>query len=273
MSRFLTDTSVTRIDEGRYRAKVDRGWWIVVGPNGGYVAALMARAITAEIRHSEPDDQAKRLRSLTVHYLRPPAVGDVAIDVVVERRGRRVSAVTARMSQDDALLVVAVAAVGAPREAYAFSEIDPPSAPSPEELPWVEPPDEDAAVVPINARYQILPCVGSASAQQPPADGPLPAVSGGWLRFGEPTPIDEVALTAITDAWFPPVFHRANEPLAVPTVDLTIHIHQLPADPMDWVLVRFASPMAHDGYMVEDGEIWDRAGNLLAVCRQLAIIL
>ncbi|MDQ3607571.1 MAG: thioesterase family protein [Actinomycetota bacterium] len=27
--------------------RLDEGWWIVAGPNGGYVAALMLRAILA----------------------------------------------------------------------------------------------------------------------------------------------------------------------------------------------------------------------------------
>ncbi|MGZ4784895.1 MAG: acyl-CoA thioesterase domain-containing protein, partial [Acidimicrobiales bacterium] len=67
-SRFATDTAATPLGAGRYTARVDPGWWIERGPNGGYVAALILRAVTAEV--ADPDRQ---LRSFTVHYLAPPA--------------------------------------------------------------------------------------------------------------------------------------------------------------------------------------------------------
>jgi hypothetical protein len=44
VSRFTTDTIVESLGGGEYRVRVDPGWWIVNGPNGGYVAALVLRA-------------------------------------------------------------------------------------------------------------------------------------------------------------------------------------------------------------------------------------
>lgn len=274
MSRFLHDTTVSRTAEGWYRGSMDPGWWVVNGPNGGFVAAVLARAILAEVDHGAgPDDSPKSLHSLTLHYLRPPVAGEVRIEVVVERRGRSVATVTARMSQDGNLLVVGIAAVAGVRVTSHFDDTEAPSAPDPEGLPApVRPPD--APTIQINGRYDMRPCLGSAITEWGPDVEPQPAVSGGWMRFAEPTVVDAVALVALTDAWFPPVFHRLpGGPLAVPTVDLTVHVRRLPEDPTDWVLVRFASPLAVDGYLVEDGEIWDRHGNLLAVSRQLAVLV
>lgn len=273
MSRFLNDTAVTRTADGRYEGTMDTGWWIVNGPNGGYVAALIARAIDDEVAHGAAAETPKTLHSLTLHYLRAPAEGAVTIDVTVERRGRSVVTATARMSQADQLLVVAVAAVAGQRANHEFNELIAPQAPEPESLPAPVIP-ADAPTIPMNARYEMRPCLGSATSEWGSQTGPMPAVSGGWIRFADPTPIDEIALCALTDAWFPPVFHRMpTQPMAVPTVDLTVHIRQLPADPMDWVLARFASPLAVAGYLIEDGELWDRHGNLLAVSRQLAILV
>src|SRR4051794_10615821 len=82
-NRFLTDTAVVPQGEGRYTARIDPGWWIERGPTGGYVAALILRAVTAEV--AEPD---RRLRSFTVHYLAPPHEGPVDVVVTVERQGR-----------------------------------------------------------------------------------------------------------------------------------------------------------------------------------------
>ncbi len=59
---------------GRYAARIDPGWWIERGPNGGYVAALILRAVTAEVA-----DPERRLRSFTVHYLAPPDEGPVEV--------------------------------------------------------------------------------------------------------------------------------------------------------------------------------------------------
>ena len=44
-------------------------WWVGKGPNGGYVAAVILRAIQA----SASAERAPR--SLTVHYLRAPLAG------------------------------------------------------------------------------------------------------------------------------------------------------------------------------------------------------
>ena len=44
-TRFDRDTAVRRLADGEYEARIDRGWWIVVGPNGGYLAAIVTRAL------------------------------------------------------------------------------------------------------------------------------------------------------------------------------------------------------------------------------------
>ena len=273
MSRFTDDTAVTSMGDGRYEATMDTGWWIVNGPNGGYVAAVVARAIVAEVAVGAETEPPKTLHSLTLHYLRPPAEGPVHLDVTIERRGRSVATATARMYQADRLVVVAIAAVAGARSTHEFNEIVAPHVPDPDDLPAPVRP-EGAPTIPLNARYDMRPCLGSATSEWGPEAAPMPAVTGGWIRFADPTPVDAVALAALTDAWFPPVFHRMPaQPMAVPTVDLTIHVRQLPADPFDWVLVRFASPLAVGGYLIEDGELWDRHGNLLAVSRQLAVLV
>ncbi|MDQ4064982.1 MAG: thioesterase family protein, partial [Actinomycetota bacterium] len=58
----------------------------------------------------------------------------------------------------------------------------------------------------------------------------------------------------------------------VPTVDLTVHFRAtLPRD-YDWILGRFETKRAAEGFFEEDGEMWARDGTLLAQSRQLALI-
>ncbi len=90
----------------------------------------------------------------------------------------------------------------------------------------------------------------------------------------DPEPTDAHVLVQVTDAWVPAIFGITAERLGVPTVDLTVHLRQaVLADDDGWLLVRFRTRLAAAGYLEEDGEIWDRAGRLLAQSRQLAVIL
>jgi len=261
-SRFAIDTAVTRVGERRYAARIDHGWWIVRGPNGGYLAAIVLRAITTDVAA-----ESRRPRSFTVHYLRPPRAGDVEIVVQPERVGRTTTVVTARMLQDGKLTALAVAALGVDRPGPTFAHVVMPAAPGPDALP---PPPPPRIPLPMRERYEMRIALG------PPRDRPEPstaAVTGGWIRLAEPEPLDAHVIAALTDAWFPAVFTLSAEPLYVPTVDLTIHFRDRPAARHDWCFVRFTSRHASGGFVEEDGEVWSSDGTLLAQSRQLALMM
>lgn len=251
---------------------MEPSWWIIAGPSGGYVAAVLLRAVLAEVA-----DPARRPRSLTLQYLRPPAEGEVVVEVAVERAGRTVTNVSARMSQDGRTLVLALAALATDRdEVVAFDETDGlPSmpdgspVPAPRDIPVRDvDPDRD---VPMRRHYDLRWVLGDLPFQ-PSSDEPR-AHTGGWMRPAEDEPIDDVVLTAMTDAWMPPIFCRVGQPLAVPTVDLTIHFRGRPTDPLGFCFVEFESPIARDGYLVEHGRILDADGRLLVESRQLAVVV
>ena len=272
-TRFRSDTSVEPLGDGRYRGRMDTSWWIIAGPNGGYVAAVLLRAIVAEV--GDPD---RRPRSITLQYLRPPAEGDVEIQVTVERAGRTVTNLSARMTQEGRTLVLALASLAAARPSeVSFDEgpglpalEDGSPVPMPEAIPEREvDPDRD---VPMRRHYDLRWALGSLPFSAGDTAAERRAHNGGWLRPAEPEPIDEVVLMAMTDAWLPPLFSRVDVPLAVPTVDLTVHFRALPEDPLDHCFVEFASPLASDGYLVEHGRILSRSGRLLAESRQLAVV-
>jgi acyl-CoA thioesterase len=272
-TRFRADTSVEPLGDGRYRGRMDRSWWIVAGPNGGYVAAVLLRAVLAEV-----DDPERRPRSITLQYLRPPAEGDVQVDVTVERAGRTVTNVSARMTQEGRTLVLALASLAAARPSpIAFDEgpglpvLDDGSAvPMPEATARI--PVDPERDVPMRRHYDLRWVLGDLPFSGAAGSGDGRARNGGWLRPVEPEPVDEVVLLAMTDAWMPPLFSRVEAPLAVPTVDLTVHFRGLPQDPLDHCFAEFASPLARDGYLVEHGRILARDGRLLVESRQLAVV-
>lgn len=264
-SRFATDTAIEPAGPGRYHATVDRSWWILRGPNGGYLAAIVARAVLAEV--AEPE---QRLRSLTLHYLRAPAEGPCQVEVTVERRGRTLTSVSIRVTQDDRLMLLGLAATAADRPGPAFADLSIPATDPPTEPTPPLPSDPDAPIIPMRDHYEMQPRLGPDRASGGVADE---ALTGGWIRLADPDDVDDVVVAALADAWMPAVFTRVVEPLGVPTVDLTIHFRDEPPGRPDWTFTRFRSRHAAGGYVEEDGELWSSDGRLLAQCRQLAVEL
>ena len=260
-SAFERATAVAALGDGRWGAEADVGWFATRGPNGGYLAAIVLRAVAAEIA-----DAARHPRSLTLHYLRPPVAGPLETEVAVERAGRRLTTATARIFQDGALCIVAVAALSED-----FDGILEYGDPAPEVPPAaaVDPVPQEAALVPIAQRFEVRPALGER-----PFSEAGRALTGGWLAFREGAPpADACALAMLADAWIPSPFMRTAAPFAAPTVDLTIHF-RAPDVSAAWpLLVIFRSRHARGGFFEEDGEIWSADGRLLAQSRQLGLTL
>jgi acyl-CoA thioesterase len=265
-SRFDLDTAVTVLPDGSVEASMAPGFWLERGPNGGYVAAVVLRALATRV-----EDPTRTPRSFTVHYLAPPTEGTVRIDVRTERTGRMLTFVSGRVSQGDRLIATAQAAFAPRLPGIEFCDMVPPDVVPPEALtPMESLPDSPG--FPMRDRYEQRWAVGG-----PPFSGAPQAVAGGWIRLNPDEgqrPGDYFLITALCDAWMPPVFTRVDMPCAVPTIDLTIHF-RTPILPEvgAWYLVVFRSQMAVDGFVEEDGEVWSADGQLLAHSRQLAVLL
>ncbi len=263
MTRFSTDTAVVRTAPGRYSASIDHAWWIERGPNGGYLAAIVLRAVLAEV-----DDAGRRPRSFTLHYLRPPAEGPCEVEVTVVRAGRGLTTVSARLVQDGRECILALVALGVDRPGPELHDHPPPDVPSPDAAPPSPDAIGGAPDVPFRHHYERRPAIGTP----PFARGPV-AETGGWIRSAYGDPVDEVLVAALTDSWPPAVFSRLEVPVGVPTVELTIHFRGVPSGAPDWSLVRFRTLEVSAGYLEESAEVWSPDGRLLAESRQLAVLL
>lgn len=266
-SRFAGDTAVTRRDDDVFVGDLRRAWWVQRGPNGGYLAAIILRALTERV-----GDAARAARSFTVHYAAAPGEGELVVATSVERTGRSLTSCSARVTQGERTVALAVAAFSAPRPGPEFADLVAPTVPLPEALPVWEPTPE---APPIARQWETRWAIG-----RPPWTDPVladEAVAGGWIRLVEHEILDAPAIAAVTDAWVPAIFTRVGEPLVVPTIDLTVHFRSaLPrpgASPDDFALVEFRTRVAADGFLEEDGVVWGEDGTLLAQSRQLAAIL
>jgi len=263
MTTFDTDTAVERASADLYSAHIDPKWWVIRGPNGGYVAAILQRAMTDAV-----GDDSRPARSLTVHFIVPPEAGAIEVHTTIERHGGSLTSTSARLVQDGRLIATAVGAFSVRRDAVEYSEVTMPDVPPPSEVPSrvIE------GAPPHAEMFHWKPAIGPADFR---AGGR--AITGGWFRLREPQLADPVVLTSYADNWFPALFFKTREPVGVPTVDFTVHFRTglpLPhAGPEDYYLLVFRAPLAHDGFVVEDGEIWSQDGQLVAQARQMAVVV
>lgn len=266
MTRFDRDTGLTPVRPGSYTGRVDPAWSIVRGANGGHIAAILARGMTMTL-----GDPQRSPRSLTVHFARVPASDEMQVEVSVERAGRTMSTLAARMVQEGQLIAIGLAAFSALRTGPEFSEVPMPEVPAPEKSEVVG----DREDFPFGHHFDFRRCLGPPMGET--ADR---AELGVWMRLREPQTLDHIVVTQLADAFAPAIFAKLGQGgggAGVPTIDLTIHYREpLPltgAKPDDWYLGVFRTNTARAGFIEEDGWLWSPDGRLVAQSRQLALLM
>lgn len=255
---FAADTALEPLAEGLWRAVVPEHWFIVTGPNGGWVAAVLARALQ--------EAAGRPPRSLAVHFLEAPAAGPVEIAATVERAGGSTSFLSLRMQQDGRPVALALGVAAGWRDgAPEWQDAAAPPIPPPEDCTRIDP--ERTGVPEFWRNYEGRAATGY------PGQGEAVDVTG-WIRTAAPSPLDAPLVAALTDAWLPAAFVRITEPVLAPTLDLTIHWRApLPADdPHPWTKLVMRTRLGAGGVWEEDGELWSPDGTLLAQSRQLALV-
>lgn len=266
MTRFDQQTALVALGDGRFETTVHQGWGTRRAPNGGYLMALLLRAMTEAV-----GDPSRSPRSLTTHFLRAAEHGPATILTTIERVGGKLTTVSARLIQNDKPVVIGIAAFGMSfgnaTDNDDFQDIV---------MPVVPPPDACLQMpqsVEIDERFELRRALGP----EPFSSGGEARI-GGWSRLEEPRVGDALLIAMLTDAWWPSLFTRLSDKKAAggaPTVDLTVHFcSALPhpnTRPDDFYLVALRTHALRDGYMDESAEVWAPDGTLLAIGRQHAV--
>lgn len=234
--------------------EIEPGWETPRGPHGGYVMSILAR----EMQRAA----GRQPRSLTVHFLRPPAVGPVTASATVERQGRSLTTVTGRLEQDGKPVALGLGAFAGPYDAPSVGEV-----PMPDVAPPAAQSDPLPGAPPFTRRMDMQPRFGAE-----PLSGSDSTEVGGWIGFRDGREIDGPALCVLADGWFPAIWPRLTALHPAPTIDLTVHV-RAPLPVAGPLLARFTAKLARDGYFEEDGELWTPDGTLVAQSRQLALLL
>lgn len=261
MQQFEFDRA-TAIDEGG-RGRIHDGWDINGNANGGYLLALAGNGLRAVAGRPDPV-------TLTAHYLAPGKPGDVVVEARPVKQGKRFATVTGSLVAGDRTLLQLVGAFGDLAQSARAGA--PYMASGPPELPPMEDcvPRTSAGPVPVafadkldvRVRPSDMGWIDGAKSGR--------AEMAGWLSFADGRPIDTLALLLVTDAFAPAVFNLDLDAGWVPTVELTVHVRAVPAPGP--VRCMFRTRFISGGMFEEDGEVWDSAGNLVALSRQLALL-
>jgi acyl-CoA thioesterase len=260
---FDEDTALRPVSEGVWEGAIVDGWATPRGPLGGYVMAIVVRAMELAVA-----DPARSARSATMHFLRVPELGPVTVRAAIERQGRSLSSVSARLEQDGKLLGIALGAwskawPGPTLDGTPIPEVEPPAARDPmaEDFPRDQPP---AFTQKLSMQHRL---------GDPPFSRSERGEVGGWLGLLEQRPIDAPAIAVLADAWFPAPWPRLGELVPAPTIDLTVHFRAPLPLPDGLLLGRFRNALVRDGFFEEDGELWLADGTLVAQSRQLGLLI
>jgi acyl-CoA thioesterase len=218
--------------------------------------AIVLRAMAAAVPH--PDAV-----SATGYYLSPCHAGPLEVAVEPLRSGRAHSTASARLIQEGETRLQVTATfgdLGAARGPTAVTG-DRPAFPPPDACVRAEGPPApefaarfDLRLTPESAMWAIGHPSGVARMD-------------GWVRFADGREPDTASLPLFADA-LPPAILNVLVTRWVPTFELTVHVRGRPAP--GWLQARFETRYLMDGYLEEDGEIWDSTGRLVALSRQLA---
>ncbi|MFF0205275.1 thioesterase family protein [Streptomyces sp. NPDC005017] len=265
-SEFDRDTALTRRTEGVYDIDLSAGWTIINAVNGGYLLAVLGRALADALPHPDPF-------TVSAHYLTASQPGPAVVRTEVVRTGRTLSTGQASLFQYDEQ----GAEVERIRVLASYGDLGtlpddvrttarPPAIPpmsqcfGPEDGPA---PVDGSSAITERLMLKLDPSTLGWALGQPSGNGEMRS----WFGLADGRDMDPLSLLLAVDA-LPPTAFELGIKGWVPTVELTVHIRCRPAPGP--VRVSITTRNLAGGFLEEDAEVWDARDRLVAQSRQLA---
>jgi hypothetical protein len=256
-SEFDMDTALVAAGDGAFTGTVTDRWMIGGGPNGGYIAAFLVRAMASISPQPHP-------LTMTTHYAGRPEAGPCEVVATITSASRSHAFVTATMTQGGAVRAAAIAVFGRRRDDQLVDILrTSPAVGAPGDGTPRQKPPEVIGMLSFLDRFDYRDPTGIDMFVAVPDE---PARVGGWTRLVD-RDLDDLAVPMFCDCWPPPMFRRHGSAMS-PTVELTVHFRATPGPGWNWCT--FESRTLRGGYVEEDGEVWSESGTLIAQSRQLA---
>ncbi|KUN24588.1 TesB-like acyl-CoA thioesterase 3 [Streptomyces corchorusii] len=274
-SEFDRDTAVTRREPGVYDIDLSAGWTIISAVNGGYLLAVLGRALADTLPHPDPF-------SVTAHYLTASRPGPAVVRTETVRTGRTLSTGQASLFQYDdegneveRIRVLASYGDLATLPDDVRTTATPPAMPPLEQcfgsadaasdtrLPSGGSPVEGSSAIADRLMLKLDPATLGWALGAPSGKGEMRA----WFGLADGRDADPLSLLLAVDA-LPPTAFELGLKGWVPTVELTVHVRHRPAPGP--LRVSITTRNLAGGFLEEDAEVWDSADRLVAQSRQLA---
>ena len=257
--RMLAEDSPATEESREFSTRVSGLWNAGSRPNGGYIMALGARAMSLVLPYPDP-------LTVTCHFLSAADEDDARICVERVRVGRTLATATARISQSkERARLIGTYGRYADASGPTAVSVGVPEMPEPEECVPA------ARTLPTGVR---LPVVDQVDIRYPPhttmaAEGRVTGRADvpAWFRMRDGCEPDPFMLFLAADAFAPAVLELGMRGWS-PTIELTVHIRAAPAP--GWLRIHRRTRALVGGYFEEDTNIWDSSGGLIAQGRQLA---
>ncbi|MGW7266410.1 thioesterase family protein [Streptomyces sp. NPDC054842] len=265
-SEFDRDTAVTLREPGVYDIDLSAGWTIISAVNGGYLLAVLGRALGDALPHSDPF-------TISAHYLTASQPGPAVVRTDVVRTGRTLSTGQASLFQydEEGREVERIRVLASYGDLGALPD-DVRTTARPPAIPPMEQcfgPQDGPAPVPgssaITDRLMLKldPATLGWALGSPSGKGEMRS----WFGLADGRDHDPLSLLLAVDA-LPPTAFELGLSGWVPTVELTVHVRSRPAPGP--LRVSITTRNLAGGFLEEDAEVWDSADRLVAQSRQLA---
>ncbi|MFE6776451.1 thioesterase family protein [Streptomyces sp. NPDC057702] len=282
-SEFDRDTTVTRRAPGAgsatepgasptvatYDADLSARWSILKALNGGYLLAVLGRALGDTLAHPDPF-------TVTAHYLTASQPGPALIRTESIRTGRTLSTGQAALVQfdEDGAEVERIRVLATYGDLAALpndvrTTATPPAIPpyaqclGADDAPDRQVPLSDSTEIVGRFDMRLDPATAGWAIGQPSGVGDMRA----WFGLADGRDHDPLSLLLAVDA-LPPTAFDLGLSGWVPTVELTAHIRRRPAPGR--LRVSITTRNLAGGFLEEDVQVWDSADQLVAQARQLA---
>lgn len=265
-SEFDRDTALARRDEGVYDIDLSAGWTIAKAVNGGYLLAVLGRALADALPHRDPF-------TVSAHYLTASLPGPAVVRTDVVRTGRTLSTGQASLFQTDEdgreveriRVLASYGDLGALPDDVRTSAVPPAIPPIEQCFGPEDGPAPASGSSPIAGRLMLKldPSTLGWALGAPSGKGEMRA----WFGLADGRDADPLALLLAVDA-LPPTAFELGLSGWVPTVELTVHVRCRPAPGP--LRVSITTRNLAGGFLEEDAEVWDGADRLVAQSRQLA---
>ena len=281
---FMRATAVCCCDQrhGRYRGCVDQRYFTARGPNGGYLLAIVIKAL---LEHVDPAS-TRQLRRLTIQYHHTPSAGELGVRVSLTKAGKLIVQCEATAEQDRRPILKVLATLST-RDLSCSGEKDsvvapdagaPPStdAPSvtleryrPDGTRWLRVHDR---MPPIHHQVKIAPIFGNYFGT--PARKGNGGGAGGWV-YVPGQRLDEPYVLLLADLWLPASFSLVDGPARAPTIELSVNLRPLPPGGLapQPVLACHEATACQGGFVEETGALFLANGKPLATFEQSALLL